>query len=457
MKNNLTAIKKHIKNNEIEILGSQKAGCFFCGHEYSARKINDWANSRKGMSAICPVCGVASVIGDASGLPTDSAFLKETGKQLFLSFSKGEHKRIIEKFIERLEENDVEWNKDTESCYIDYIKDLANSGDVDSTLTLAKHYAYGSKWQEPDYEKVIEILSFPSLSNNEEALNLRGFAYFKRNHGDQDLVMAYRCFSEAIALGNSEAVINFADLNEERNLAPDNPRLSYSILFSFFNESLSNFVISRGLDCEVFHEICYRLGKRFFDGLEKDHEFGDALIYLLLARCGFHYLRSSRRLNLLEENESEMTDKMIDIIAKKLGYKAGRPVFDNDTFADSDCIKCDFNSAGILNKKEFSNYSLNKEEKIFSFDLSSSLPSLIIDSTNLFCDFINGTIHWEFVDVDFVQIGDTNQIDFVSGDPSKGYSFFHLDAAGKHLVCDIVFALPKKPVAKTGNRKKKKA
>lgn len=56
-------IKHHTSNNEIEIIKSDKCSCLFCRQTYSARKVNDWVNGPKGMSALCPECGMAAVVG----------------------------------------------------------------------------------------------------------------------------------------------------------------------------------------------------------------------------------------------------------------------------------------------------------------------------------------------------------------------------------------------------------
>ncbi|PPD41354.1 MAG: hypothetical protein CTY15_13735 [Methylocystis sp.] len=57
-----------------EILGSRFCGCFSCLGVYPPSRIEDWCDD--GDTALCPVCGVDSIIGDRSGLPAaDANFL----------------------------------------------------------------------------------------------------------------------------------------------------------------------------------------------------------------------------------------------------------------------------------------------------------------------------------------------------------------------------------------------
>ncbi|HEU4959971.1 MAG TPA: cytoplasmic protein [Sphingomonas sp.] len=59
-----------------ELKASSKAGCFYCCEVFSSTDIKDWVDN--GDCALCPRCGIDSVIGDASGFPvSDPNFLKE--------------------------------------------------------------------------------------------------------------------------------------------------------------------------------------------------------------------------------------------------------------------------------------------------------------------------------------------------------------------------------------------
>jgi len=68
----------HSSNHREEIESSNKCGCFYCREIYTPDKINEWVDeddSNKGTTALCPYCGIDSVIGDASGYPITREFL----------------------------------------------------------------------------------------------------------------------------------------------------------------------------------------------------------------------------------------------------------------------------------------------------------------------------------------------------------------------------------------------
>ena len=69
--------RSHSIGNRAEIECSRYAKCFSCGGSFKASAVADWkdewtapekTNRVKRWSAICPDCGAATVIGDASGL-----------------------------------------------------------------------------------------------------------------------------------------------------------------------------------------------------------------------------------------------------------------------------------------------------------------------------------------------------------------------------------------------------
>ncbi|MCW2349070.1 MULTISPECIES: cytoplasmic protein [unclassified Sphingobium] len=65
----------HCANHRTELDRSSVAGCFYCCTSFAAAGIEDWVDD--GGTALCPNCGIDSVIGDASGFRvSDEAFLK---------------------------------------------------------------------------------------------------------------------------------------------------------------------------------------------------------------------------------------------------------------------------------------------------------------------------------------------------------------------------------------------
>jgi hypothetical protein len=78
----LTETHKHSKDNRKEIEASDVWGCFYCRRSGAAAEIKEWVD--EGETALCPRCGIDSVIGSASGLPvTNGLFLGAMKRRWF--------------------------------------------------------------------------------------------------------------------------------------------------------------------------------------------------------------------------------------------------------------------------------------------------------------------------------------------------------------------------------------
>ena len=76
---------KNSSRHRDEILSSELCGCFYCLKVFSPSDIMDWVDetnndetaiNQVGQTALCPHCGIDSVIGSKSGFPITSDFLK---------------------------------------------------------------------------------------------------------------------------------------------------------------------------------------------------------------------------------------------------------------------------------------------------------------------------------------------------------------------------------------------
>ena len=67
----LQAAHRHCTSNEAELANSALCGCFHCLRVFYPAEIEDWtddgARDEDPRTALCPRCGIDSVIGDASG------------------------------------------------------------------------------------------------------------------------------------------------------------------------------------------------------------------------------------------------------------------------------------------------------------------------------------------------------------------------------------------------------
>ncbi len=75
-------------NNHMEQLKNDGlCGCFYCLEIFSPSEINEWIiddiDCDRYGTAICPYCGINSVIGESSGYPITKKFLTEMKKYWF--------------------------------------------------------------------------------------------------------------------------------------------------------------------------------------------------------------------------------------------------------------------------------------------------------------------------------------------------------------------------------------
>ena len=72
---NVSAAHDHSRRHRTEILASNLCGCFYCRGTFSPAAIEDWTDDDQ--TAICPKCGIDSVIGSKAGFPLTKEFLDE--------------------------------------------------------------------------------------------------------------------------------------------------------------------------------------------------------------------------------------------------------------------------------------------------------------------------------------------------------------------------------------------
>jgi hypothetical protein len=83
---------KHSSNHREEIVASEVCGCFYCLRTFSPSEIQDWVDELPdgsadiadvGQTALCPHCGIDSVIGSHSGIALTPEFLREMHRYWF--------------------------------------------------------------------------------------------------------------------------------------------------------------------------------------------------------------------------------------------------------------------------------------------------------------------------------------------------------------------------------------
>jgi len=68
---------RHSSRHREEVLASGRCGCFYCRAIFEPSEIKGWVDEREGVgqTALCPRCGIDSVIGSESGYSITEEFL----------------------------------------------------------------------------------------------------------------------------------------------------------------------------------------------------------------------------------------------------------------------------------------------------------------------------------------------------------------------------------------------
>jgi hypothetical protein len=77
---------KHSIRHHGEVMASTLCGCFFCCKTFAPSDIKNWVAdgaTESDKTALCPYCGIDSVIGSASGYPITEKFLEMMKRHWF--------------------------------------------------------------------------------------------------------------------------------------------------------------------------------------------------------------------------------------------------------------------------------------------------------------------------------------------------------------------------------------
>ena len=69
--------------NKARLKKPQKCGCFYCLKTFSSTEITDWSTDVPDWTALCPYCGIDSVIGEEDGFSLTEDFLEEMYEEWF--------------------------------------------------------------------------------------------------------------------------------------------------------------------------------------------------------------------------------------------------------------------------------------------------------------------------------------------------------------------------------------
>jgi len=81
--NDIIQAHKYSSNHHTSLLKDNMCGCFHCLIIFPPFEITDWIQEMEGKTALCPYCGIDSVIGESSGYPITKDFLRQMNLHWF--------------------------------------------------------------------------------------------------------------------------------------------------------------------------------------------------------------------------------------------------------------------------------------------------------------------------------------------------------------------------------------
>jgi hypothetical protein len=81
----IVAAHRHSSNHRAELMASETCGCFYCLRIFHPREVQEWVDEVDGVgtTALCPHCGIDSVVGAQSGYPITKEFLAAMNRHWF--------------------------------------------------------------------------------------------------------------------------------------------------------------------------------------------------------------------------------------------------------------------------------------------------------------------------------------------------------------------------------------
>ncbi len=442
----LRQYRLHTFDNELEILRSGEAVCLSCLSRFSARKVADWEAGGKGESALCPVCGMRAVVGDASGLSLESKDVEEAHAAIYGSAEASPvGKKEQEQFISDFMDGKISDTGENEKLWLTYVERKAQSGDPDDLLFFGCALLTEFEAVKPDYARAKGVFEEDARLMDERAFRMLGIMYLDPDYEMVDYGKARECIEKAVSLGDGIACLVLADMFlYGLEMAPD-PEFAYASYSNFFVHDYRPLVVGdvqKGYDyaATLFGHAAYRLGRFELSGISYEPDEFEALRYFLLAKFALDRTAEfSDPGTVLLDDWRDSKDRIKELSAK-FSLVRGMPTYDQYTFRDSFEHSPEYPISNRLDGFEITDIAYDEESATLSFKAAASglNKCLILDASNLFCDYVEGEISWKFVDVKSVRLPEAKDISVATiGCGDDSIVFFGCD--GKGIIMEVEF------------------
>lgn len=460
--NALSEWEKHSKNNELEILRSKECACYFCGNIFSARKVSDWASDGKGASAICPHCGMETVVGDASGIELSKASVEKATSAYFRTGAIMKNCEAMRAYVDSYLDGKISENKKNEDLCIAFCEILSTRNEPKALHILGEFYSGNARFRPADYPKAISYLSDPVLSNNTSALVTLGQIYFANPSLKGSKRACYECFAKAAALGSLDGLLHLADCYHCGHPVKKDDSFAFAALCMGFNSSYDEFIASGGC-ANMLPHFAYRIGMCIKNGWGIDANYIYAVRYFLICAFSCKVGKSLGSSVVGYDFYDKECFKEIGEIANDKNASEGEPVYDSDTFLDS------FADPNLHDSylAKATVVSFSEEDGTLILDLECASAPLLVDTSSLCCMFMDKNTQWTFESLSSWRGPSSfsfTQILLLDGGEGVGFAFAGDDGAPK-IVAELHFSsaydfveegVPQKKKSKAKAKKKGK-
>ncbi len=382
------------------------------------------------MTAICPHCGFHDIIPDASGLSIDDATLKEIGKKLFDDGKSPLAGEMQADFLSAFDDRIINDTERNEAIFLQYSDGFASRGGTYALTRIGMFYEFGTRFAKPDLKTAFSYYANDALATDGFALARMGKCLEKGEKGEDSLREAFQCYAHSAALNNDYGKMYLGDCYWHGIGVEPNPDAAGSIYIGLFHSVYEMFVFSHGDNPHILPELCLRLAKLLIETKQKDDESElSALRYALLGRFALAYKQNDTLFRFYELDDiGRELGTIISDLASQVGAVIGNPVYDEDTFYDS------FDAFGNM-------FYLNQGAGQVSFqegdDHSHSLTlnlacgwMLVIDVMNLYVDFEEGNVNFQFATPGYFYPKKRKTFFFVNVSISSGGTICFLSESG---------------------------
>lgn len=382
--------KNHSLDNEVEILNSDNCGCYFCRSIFSAREITDWDYEDGHTQALCPKCGMASVIGDASGFPIEKEFLKEMNLRYYGPDYIRSHPEAATVYLDRYFGGKVTHNAKNEKLAISYLKTLVDAKDARAAIALGALYESGGLFSKPDLAKAEAVYSLPFLKGNSKALARLGSLYLNGYVGKLSRWQAFEAIMKSAVANNFEGIFYLANCYFDGFYVDADPEYAFGLLYDVFPEVYDKFLLNRQ-DSVDFVDFTYGIGGCLHEGLGTQKDDDRALRYFLMAELAIR--SKANNSGEIDPIGDKIREKISDI-AIPLGLHKSEMVFDQDTFYDS------FSEGNQSNeRKRLVKAVYDSQTQVCEMTIAFDKPVIMVDEGSLTAEVVHGETNWRFTGV----------------------------------------------------------